>query len=206
MEAFDNLSHQIALLTINPKSGRLRRREELALATAGGALAELALQERVSLVDKKVRVHDERPTEDPLLDTMLAVLADQPDRRPTRILNAARRRYLKQAEAELVTNGWVSIVEEGVFRPRYAIEATELVEGLRDRVAATLRDPDSATARQVCLAGLACELRLAKQIAPDLSWGQRHLAKRKLRQRDWVVKAMADIIAARAAAAAGSAG
>ena len=58
MEAWDNLAHQVTLLAINPDTGRVRRRTDLALATAGGALAELALQDRVSLVNKKVRVHD----------------------------------------------------------------------------------------------------------------------------------------------------
>ena len=62
METWDNIANQIALLAIKPEGGRVRRRADLALATAGGALAELAFQARVSLIDKMVHVPDHRPT------------------------------------------------------------------------------------------------------------------------------------------------
>lgn len=207
MEAWDNLSHQIALLAIAPSTGRVRRRADLALATAGGALAELALQERVSLVDKRVRLHDPRPTEDPLLDIMLRVLADQPERRPTRILNAARKVYLNQALSELVTNGWVRLTPgSGLTGDRYEVVDTDRLTATREAAAAALRDPDGVKARAACLGGLAAQLGLVKELVPELNWRQRMLAKGKLERRDWVVKAMHDVIASRAAAAAAAAG
>lgn len=201
MEAWDNLAHQVTLLAINPQSGRVRRRTDLALATAGGALAELALQERVSLVDKKVRVHDPRPTEDPLLDTMLRVLAEQGERRPFRILDSARKAYLNQALSELVTNGWVIMTPgSGLRGDRYQVVDTERLDRIRQEAATALRDPEGVPARTACLGGLAAELSLARELVPDLNWRQRWAAKRRLEKRDWVVRAMRDVLAARQAA------
>ncbi len=195
------MSHHVALLAINPESGRVRRRTDLALATAGGALAELALQERVSLIDKRVQVHDPRPTEDPLLDIMLRVLAEKPGQRPTRVLNAARKVYLNQALSELVTNGWVTMTPSaGPLGPRYQVVDTERLERARQAASAALRDPDGVPARVACLGGLAAQLELAKELAPELTWRQRVVARSRLQKRDWVVKAMHDVIAARQAA------
>jgi len=206
MEAWDNLAHQVTLLAINPETGRVRRRTDLALATAGGALAELALQERVSLVNKKVRVHDPRPTEDPLLDTMLRVLAEQGERRPTRILDTARKAYLNQALGELVTNGWVILTPgSGLRGDRYRVVDTERLERIRQEAAAALRNPETVPARTACLGGLAAQLALAKELVPELNWRQRWSAKSKLERREWVVKAMRDVISARQAAAAAAA-
>lgn len=207
MDAWDNLAHQITLLAINPQSGRVRRRTDLALAAAGGALAELALQERVSLVDKLVQVHDPRPTEDPLLDIMLRVLADQEGRKPWRILNSARKAYLNQALSELVSNGWVVLTPgSGLTGDRYEVVDAARLERIRATAAAALRDPDGVPARAACLGGLAAELGLAKELVPELNWRQRMVAKAKLEKRDWVVKAMRYVIASRqaAASAAGS--
>ena len=106
MEAWDNLAHQVTLLAINPETGRVRRRTDLALATAGRALAELALQGGSAWSTRRFRCTT--PTDGgPLLDTMLRVLAEQGERRPTRILDTARKGVLGQALGRLVTNGWV---------------------------------------------------------------------------------------------------
>lgn len=209
MQAWDNLAHQITMLAINPRTGRAGRvgqRSNLALAAAAGALAELALQERVALVDKRVHVHDSRPTEDPLLDIMLGILDCQPDRRPTRILNDARNAYMNQALSELVTNGWVTLTSTtSLFGPRYRVIDTERLERARELAASAFRDPDQVSARAACLGGLASELSLAKALAPELKWRARLSAQAKLRRRDWVVKAVHDVIAARAAAASAAA-
>ena len=206
METWDNIAHQIALLAIKPEGGWVRRRADLALATAGGALAELALQERVSLLDKKVHVHDSRPTEDPLLDTMLRVLAEKGTRRPYRILDSARKAYLNQALSELVTHGWVVMTPgTGLRRDHYEVVDTERLARIRATAESALRDPTGVPARAACLGGLAAEMGLAAELVPDLSGRQRRSAKRTLERRDWVVKAMHDVIAARQAAAASAA-
>ncbi len=202
MEAWDNLAHQIALLAIKPEGGRVRRRSDLALATAGGALAELALQERVSLVNRKVQVHDSRPTEDPLLDIMLRVLADKGARRPSRILDSAKKAYLNQALSELITNGWVVMTPgTGLGPDRYDVVDPERLARIRETASSGLRDPEGVPARTACVAGLAAQMGLTAELVPELNWRQRMSAKAKLARRDGVVKAMRDVIAARAAAA-----
>lgn len=206
MEAFDNLAHQVVLLAIKPESGRVRKRSELALAAAGGALAELALQERVSLVDKRVQVHDDRPTQDPLIDTMLQVLAEQKSRKPKRIVDAARKAYLKLALSDLVNNEWVTMTpRSGLVGPRYQVTDTELLESIKQRAAAALRDPNGVRARDACLGGLAAQLDLAKELVPEFGLMERWHARRALEKRDWVVKAVRDVLAARAAASSGGA-
>ncbi len=206
MEAFDNLAHQIALLCIKPEGGRVRRRTELALATAAGALGELAIQERVSLDGKKVRVHDTRPTEDPLLDIMLQVLADQPDRRPMRILDAARKTYMNQALTELVSNGWATMTPgSGLLGDRYQVLDTERLARIKAMVTAGFHDPVGSPTRESLLAGLVFESQMGRELVPELNWWQRWKAGMALRKRHWVVKAVADVIAARASAAAGAA-
>lgn len=205
MEAWDNIAHQIVLLALNPRTGRVRKRTDLALAAAGGALAELALQERVSLVDKRVQVNDPRPTEDPLLDTMLGVLEKHGRRKPVRILNAARGAYRDQALAELVANGWVTMTPGGVLGNQYTVVDMERYERIKADATGALLNPAQVPARQACLGGLAAELRLIKELAPELGLFERGAARRTLEKRDWVVKAMRDIMAARQAAAGASA-
>lgn len=207
MQAWDNLAHQITLLAINPKTGRVRRRRgNLALAVAAGVLAELALQERVSLVDKKVLVHDSRPTEDPLLDIMLGILEHQPDRRPARILSDARNVYMNQALGDLVSNGWAKMTSTSdLLGARYQVVDLDHLARIRDLAAQGLRDPDQAPTRAVVLGGLASILSLTAELAPELGWRQRAAVQGKLAKRDWVVKSVRDVVSARAAAAASAA-
>lgn len=200
MERFENLVHQITLLSINPVTGRVRNRSTLAVATAGAALAELALQERVGLVDRLVQVHDSRPTEDPLLDIMLGVLNRQPDRRPERILDVTRSAYLNQALGELVSNGWV-IMTPGAFSftDRYQIVGTELYEQAKALASSGLRDPEGCSIRAACLAGLAAQLELTKELTPELKMMARSQVKARLAKRGWVVKAVQEVMGAREA-------
>lgn len=205
-QVWDNLAHQLALLCIDPKTGKVRRKQDLALATAGGALAELAIQERVSLVDGRVRVHDERPTEDPILDVMLRVLAEKPDRRPMRIVDAARKAYLKQALAELVSNGWVALTPgSGLKGDSYTILDEQRVQQIREQVVAGFSAPADAKTREAFLAGMAYELGLGRELMPEMGIMDRARAARVLRKRDWAVKAVHDVKQARAAAASAAA-
>lgn len=158
------------------------------------------------MVDKKVKVYDERPTQDPLLDVMLQVLAGQSDRRPSRILTAARGTYLKQALAELVANGWVSLQPAHRFRgDRYHVLDKQRLERIRELVTAGVTDPAGAPARAAFLAGMAFDLALIKELAPQLKLLQRMRIARELRERDWVVKAVNEVIVARRVAATAAA-
>lgn len=202
-QTWDNLAHQLALLCIDPDGGRVRRKQDLALATAGGALAELAIQERVSLEDKKVRVHDERPTEDPILDVMLRVLAEKPDRRPKRIVDSARKRYMKQALAELVSNGWVTMTPgSGLMPDHYVIVDQQRLANIKALVAEGFADPAGSSTRAAFLAGMVYELALGRELMPEMGLMDRSKAARIIRKRDWVVKAVHDVKSDRAAASA----
>lgn len=194
-EVWENLAHQIVLLAIDPRTGRVPNRQTLALVAAAGVLGELALQERVSLVDQKVQLSDARPTEEPLLDLMLASLAAEPGRRPVHVLIAARRVYLAQCLSELVDNGWVQISDSSRrFAARYQVVDPERVERIRRIVAAALRDPEQVPARTACLGGLAAQLFWPKDFVPEMKWWPRMLAKAKLENRDWVVKALSQLV------------
>lgn len=190
-QGWENLAHQIVLLAIRPQTGRLPNQDTLALVVSGAVLGELALQERVGLVENRVRVHDQRPTEDALLDLMLAKLAAQPPRRPTQILLAGRRRYLHQVLADLVGNGWVvRTTGSGLVGDRFKVVDADQVDRIRAVAADAMRDPVGVSARTACLGGLASQLFWGKDLVPEMKWWPRVLAKTKLENRDWVVKAL----------------
>ncbi|WIY84111.1 GPP34 family phosphoprotein [Propionimicrobium sp. PCR01-08-3] len=202
MEFFANLTHQMALLAIDPRNGRVRDLGHARLAATGTTLAELAMQERVTLIDKKVQVRDLRPTGDPLVDALLRVLATHGDRKPVRIIQGGGKFYLDQSLDDLTSAGWVvKTPGSGLRGDRYRIVNGEALNSARDLAVTALYDPVQASPRAVCLGGLAVELRLGKTLAFDIGWRQRAKAQKVLCQRDWVVKAVHDLIASEAAAA-----
>ena len=201
MEFFGNLAHQITLLAINEQTGRVRNRGQLKLAAAGATLAELAMQERVSLVDKKVQVHDALPIGDPLLDAMLRVLGTHPAHRPARIIQAGGGFYLDQSLEDMTRSGWlVKTPARGLGGDRYRILNAQELSTARELAATAIRDPAGVTSRAACLGGLALELQFGKWLAPEAGWRQRWRSQRVLQQRDWVVKAVHDIIASQQSA------
>lgn len=187
MEGFDNLAHQIVLMAIHRRTGELRKRTKLGAATAAAALAELSLQERLSVIGGKVRVHDARPTEDPLIDVMLNDLSRRPDRAPMRIIGDARDAYLNQALAELVANRWVQLTPAyGTVAAKYEILDDARAQAARALAHAGLMGPTTASDRAALLAGLANQLGFAKELAPELSFRQRLTLRQDAANRNWV--------------------
>ncbi len=203
MEFFGNLVHQIVLLAIDPRSGRVRARSNVELAAVGAALAELAMQERIALVGKKVHLFDPRPVDDPLLDALLRVLSTHADRRPVRIIQAGGRFYLDQSLGDLLRAGWLlQTTPGGPLGPRYQVMNVPPLTSARDLASAAIHDPERVSPRAACLGGLALEVGFGKKLAPEVGWRQRYRAQRVLWKRDWAVKAVRDIIASQQAAAA----
>lgn len=191
MDAVENLAHQVVLLAISPRSGLVPRRGRLEAATAAAALAELALQERVRLSGRLVRVCDSRPTEDPLVDTMLGDLARRPERDPVRIIGDSRRAYLRQAVGELVSNRWVETsLGAGRGGPHYRVLDAHRLQSAADLAAVGLRDPGRAPRRAALLAGLLTEQWLGLPLAPEPKPIRWLSARGELRERLWVIKAL----------------
>ena len=79
------------------------------------------------------------------------------------------------------------------------------LERIRELVTAGVTDPAGAPARAAFLAGMAFDLALIKELAPQLKLLQRMRIARELRERDWVVKAVNEVIVARRVAATAAA-
>ncbi len=185
METFDNLAHQIVLLAIEPVGGGLRKRGRLGGATAAAALAELALQERLVAVDGMLRVQDQRPTDDPMVDVMLRDVINRPARTPARIVSDGRDAYLNQTLGELVSNRWVRLVPASGFRrDSYRVADTARLQAAQELAAAALHDPVSASDRAAFLAGLVGQIGLAGLVLPDLT--ARTAARQGFARRGWV--------------------
>lgn len=202
MEFYGNLAHQIVLLSIKPNSGRVRSRSKTQLAATGAVLAELAMQERVGLVGKKVHLFDPRPVDDPMLDSMLRVLGTHPDRRPTRIIQDGGKFYLEQAVGDMLRAGWIVQTDPGgPLGARYQVVNVPALTTAHEVASAAIHDPVRATARAACLGGLVLEVMLGKKLVPDMGWQGRWQSQRILCKRDWVVKAVREIIQSQQAAA-----
>lgn len=89
---------------------------------------------------------------------------------------------------------------EGLGGDRYRILNAQELSTARELAATAIRDPAERHIRAACLGGLALELQFGKWLAPEAGWRQRWRSQRVLQQRDWVVKAVHDIIASQQSA------
>lgn len=194
METFDNLAHQIVLLAIDPSGGGVRKRRRLGEATAAGALAELALQERLAISAAGIQLRDDRPTDDPMVDVMLRDLVNRPGRSAGRIIGDAKDAYLNQALGELVSNRWVRLTPaSGLRGDSYQVTDGARLAAATDLAASALSAPAAATDRAALLAGLLVQTGLARALLLDPA--ERSAARQQFERRSWAnpaVKAVFD--------------
>lgn len=194
MEIFDNLAHQIVLLSVNPHSGEVRNPYRLRVLATAGVLAELALQERIRFADGKVEVSDPRPLDDPMPDVMLDDLSHRPWRAPIRIVADPKDHYLNQTLAELVTNRRLRMTPTFATRTsRYEILDAAVVEQARGEAAAALSNPAECSQRRAYLGALAAHMGLTKELAPEIPLRQRMGLKTAFEQRLWLMAAVGDV-------------
>lgn len=154
------LTAKLALLAIDPESGRLRGTIGYGLSAA--ALLELALKGRVAIIGQSVRVTDERPTGDVVLDEALCRIIDDRRSRPAAhwVRTLGRRRDLRERIIHgLESDGLIRRLDERIVAifpaERYVVIPPRLRAYLVARIRATLLGShDEATADDVTLAVL----------------------------------------------------
>ncbi|GAA3079181.1 GOLPH3/VPS74 family protein [Streptosporangium carneum] len=149
------IAEEVLLLAYSEAEGRqLVSSAELDAALGGSLLAELAVNGRIDLADKKVTVLDPTPLGEEELDATLARIAAEPkERKPDwwvhRLHSAKLRKRLLSGLAERGVLGEEQRKILSVFpSTRYPERDPSVEQGVRERVEAVLAgaDPDERTA------------------------------------------------------------
>ncbi|GAA4910771.1 GPP34 family phosphoprotein [Streptomyces coeruleoprunus] len=156
------LGEEVMLLSLDDESGVVKDRSTAAWAVAGGTLLELAMRNRVTVTNGRVRVADPAPTGVSLLDDRLRLLGDWTRRRPSGKVGD----WLAKDQATAVRAALDSLCERGLvveeqrralglFPVRRYPETDGSVEReLRARLSAAVLDgglPDDRTSALVAL-------------------------------------------------------
>ncbi|MFG6194092.1 GPP34 family phosphoprotein [Nonomuraea sp. JJY05] len=192
------IAEELLLLAYNDEKGtQLVAGTQLDPALAGALLAELAVNDRLELSDKKVTVKDASPLGDAELDATLARIAEEgKERKPAwwvqRLQSAKLRKRLltRLAESGVLTEQRGKVL--GIFPTTRWPEADPDVEAeVRDRVISALAgaDPDARTAVLIAIAHAA---KLDRKAFPEAS-KQR---VKEIAEGAWTADAVAQTIAA----------
>jgi hypothetical protein len=166
------LAEDLYLLASDASSGRLLIHPlHLDLGLGGALLLELAMRERVTLVDEHVTATREGATDEPLLDTALGQIAHAPRAHdPDHWVRHLGRNAHHRVQRHLVDLGILRREDERILRiiPVHHVHETdgrlhhELVDHLHDTV--VLGHPPSA--ETAALAALAVAIGLDRQLFP----------------------------------------
>ncbi|GAA3264823.1 GOLPH3/VPS74 family protein [Nonomuraea helvata] len=192
------IAEELLLLTYNDEKGtQLVSGTQLDPALAGALLAELAVNGRLELSDKKVTVKDPSPLGDSELDATLTRIAEEgKERKPAwwvqRLQSAKLRKRLltRLAESGVLTEQRGKVL--GIFPTTRWPEANPDVEAaVRDRVISALAgaDPDARTAVLIAIAHAA---KLDRKAFPEAN-KQR---VKEIAEGAWTADAVAQTIAA----------
>ncbi|MFC3741055.1 GOLPH3/VPS74 family protein [Paractinoplanes deccanensis] len=221
-----NLAEEFLLLAYDDDGAPLTDGTHLDNGLGGAVLFDLALAERVDIVDKKVLVTDPAPTGDPILDVALGrIAAEGRHRRPghwvTRFAKQTRPHVLER----LVADGVLTVEKDkvlGVF-PRKRYPATNGVEPAaetraRQRMRAAVLGTEQADPRTAALCALVAATDLDKKVFAGLDRKVVQARLREISEGAWAAAAvkktleeiqaamMVAIVASTTAATAGSTG
>lgn len=178
------LTCKLALLAIDPESGRLRGSIGFGLAAA--ALLDLTHAGRIALGDPELRSVDERPTGDPILDEALKRIVDEPHARSSAhwVRALGRGRELRERIiTKLEGDGVIRRLDERVLTifpaERYVVVPPRLRAYLVARLRATvLGSPGDATAHDIGLGVLLASIGLFERF---FARDERELAELRVR-------------------------
>lgn len=211
------LPDALLLLALDEERGTAARSAELDQGLGGAVVLELALRQRLDVVDGKVVVTDQEPTGDPVLDGVLArVAADRRQRTPKHWVVKASKDARRAVADRLVASGVLRREERRVLG---LFPVTSLPAGDRGPEAAVRARLDDAVLRGLApdertaaLAALVHATGLARVVFPTGSREERRAVEARLAQLaegEWaaaaVRQAVRDIESAVAAAVAVSA-
>lgn len=197
------LTSRLALLAIDPENGRLRGAIGYGLAAA--ALLDLQRRGRLAIDGRAVRVADERPTGDAVLDEALCRIIEARETRPAThwVRTMGRRRDLRERIIRSLERDGLIRRLDGRIRSlfpaeRYTVIPPRLRAYLAARIRATLLGPrDLATDDDVTLAVLLASVGMLEQLFGRDEWELATLAAASFlqadRTRSAVVAAVADV-------------
>ena len=193
-----NLPEEFVLLAYRDDGTPLTDGTHLDNGLGGALLLELALAEKVDVVDKTVVVLDTAPTGDPLIDAALRrVVEDQKPRKPghwiTKFAKGARAEVLNQ----LVTDEVVRREEEKVLwvfsRTRYpaanGVQPVPETEA-RQRMVAAVTGNGAVEPRTAALCALVAATGLDKKVFADLDRRQVKARLKEISEGAWAAAAV----------------
>ncbi|SEG77324.1 Golgi phosphoprotein 3 (GPP34) [Nonomuraea solani] len=192
------IAEELLLLAHNEKEGRqLINSIQLDPALAGAILAELAVNGRVELTEKKLTVKDPTPLGDAELDATLArIVADGKDRTPSWWVQRLQSHKLRHRLLERLADAGVLTEERGkvlgIFPTRRWPEAQPGVEAdIRERISAVLAgaEPDPRTGVLIAITKV---VGLTRKIFPNASKER----VKEITEGAWAAEAVAKTIAA----------
>jgi hypothetical protein len=207
------LALELVLLGADPAGRIAGRNPGFDYALAGAVLLDLALAEKIDVVDKRVVPLDRQPPGDAVLDEAIGTIAASRRRRPKDWIPRLARRLRKRVLAQLVRDGAVRAELVHVLRifpsVRYPATAPSVVARLHRRVHEAVLGGGRPDPRTAALCSLIGPAGLDRRLFPDVP--RREIRRRldEIAQGNWasaaVRAAVRDVQAATAAAVAAAA-
>ena len=193
-----NLPEEFVLLAYRDDGTPLTDGMHLDNGLGGALLLELALAEKVDVVDKKVVVLDSAPTGDPLIDAALRQLVeDQKTRRPGHWIGKFAKGARAQVLDQLVTEGVVRREKDKVLWvfPRTRYPAAHGVEPVaeteaRQRMVAAVSASGPVEPRTAALCALVAATDMDKKIFADLDRRQVKDRLKEISEGAWAAAAV----------------
>ncbi|MBB5806910.1 hypothetical protein F4560_006678 [Saccharothrix ecbatanensis] len=191
------LADELVLLAYDDNGSRKLGQPALGYGLAGALLVELALAERVDVVDKKVTVLDPTPVGRPLLDQALARIADDKPRKPGHWISKLSKKLTDEVLDGLVAGGVLRREEDRVLLvfPRTRFPAPDGVQpaaetDARARMTSAITSDGPVDPRTAALCALVKAVDYDRKVFADLP---RAVVRKRLKvisEGDWAATAV----------------
>jgi hypothetical protein len=191
------LADELVLLAYDDDGSRKLGQPALGYGLAGALLVELALAERVDVVDKKVTVLDAAPVERPLLDQALTRIADDKPRKPGHWISKLSKKLTDEVLDGLVAGGVLRREEDRVLLvfPRTRFPAPDGMQpaaetDARARMTSAITSDGPVDPRTAALCALVKAVDYDRKVFADLP---RAVVRKRLKvisEGDWAATAV----------------
>ncbi|HEU5418722.1 MAG TPA: GPP34 family phosphoprotein [Streptosporangiaceae bacterium] len=200
------MCEEFLLLVTSPEGKWLAASNAVPLALAGGLLAELALQGKVTVDDRqRIAVVDRSLPDDLVLADALSAFAGGEGKKPGTVLGTVARGLGDKLYARLIEAGVVEVRKVRLLPVRhFPLRDPAVRQRTWDEVAAVLRGDRSPEPRTGTLLGLVVASGALSRVFPPADFGlsRRELENRarQLAQGDWATDAVGQAVRAAQAA------
>jgi hypothetical protein len=193
-----SLPEEFVLLAYGDDGAAQLDSSTLGYGLGGALLLELALAERVDVVDKKVVVADPAPHEDPLIDAALQQVRDDPKPRgPQHWVDKLSRGARDAVLERLVANGTLTREQDKVlwvfprtrFLSAYGVEPP-VETATRQRLHAAVAGTGAVEARTAAMCALVAATGLDKKVFHELPRAQVTARLKEIGEGAWAATAV----------------